>query len=94
MAANPDPYTGPPRDTIKLGYIDPLSGAFVQERWTPVCSISNLPSTIYATLEGCALGKKFEVVSYDDKLQPAEALIALNSLIDQNCPSSTPNVPG
>jgi branched-chain amino acid transport system substrate-binding protein len=36
--------------------------------------------------KGGALGKKFEVITFDDKLQPAEALIALNSATDQRLP--------
>ena len=35
---------------------------------------------------GGALGRKFELVPFDDKLQPAEALIALKSMTDQNIP--------
>jgi branched-chain amino acid transport system substrate-binding protein len=52
-------------ETIKIGYIDPFSGAFAS---------------------GGALGKKFELVTFDDKLQPAEALIAFKSVTDQNLP--------
>ncbi|HEY7580298.1 MAG TPA: branched-chain amino acid ABC transporter substrate-binding protein, partial [Acetobacteraceae bacterium] len=36
--------------------------------------------------KGGALGKKFELVTFDDKMQPAEALIALKSVTDQNLP--------
>src|SRR3977135_3200202 len=35
---------------------------------------------------GGVLGKKYELVPFDDKLQPAEALIALKSMTDQNIP--------
>ena len=35
---------------------------------------------------GPPLGKKFELVTFDDKLQPSEALIALKSITDQNIP--------
>ena len=40
----------------------------------------------YINAKGGALGKKFELVTFDDKLQPAEALIALKSVTDQNLP--------
>ena len=40
----------------------------------------------YINDKGGALGKKFELVTFDDKLQPAEALIALKSVTDQNLP--------
>ena len=69
-------------DTIKLGYIDPLSGAFAQQGDASLQHLAYLIDRINA--EGGALGKKFEIVAYDSKLQPAEALIALNSIIDQN----------
>ena len=36
--------------------------------------------------KGGALGKQFEIVTFDDKLQPAEAIIALKSVTDQNIP--------
>ncbi len=74
--------TGFAEDTIKIGYIDPLSGAFAQQGDASLQHLAYLIDRINA--EGGALGKKFEIVSYDSKLQPAEALIALNSIIDQN----------
>ena len=40
----------------------------------------------YINAKGGALGKKFELVTFDDKLQPAEALIAFKSVTDQNLP--------
>ena len=40
----------------------------------------------YVNGKGGALGKKFELVTFDDKLQPSEALIALKSVTDQNIP--------
>jgi branched-chain amino acid transport system substrate-binding protein len=74
--------TGLAEDTIKLGYIDPLSGAFAQQGDASLQHFAYLIDKINA--EGGALGRKFEIVPYDSKLQPAEALIALNSIIDQN----------
>src|SRR3978361_60462 len=72
------------QDTIKLGYIDPLSGAFAQQGDASLQHFAYLLDIINA--EGGALGRKFEIVPYDSKLQPAEALIALNSIIDKNIP--------
>ena len=71
-------------DTIKLGYIDPLSGAFAQQGDASLQHFAYLIDLINA--EGGALGRKFEIVPYDSKLQPAEALIALNSITDRNIP--------
>ena len=68
-------------DTIKIGFIDPFSGAFAAG------GDANLKQTQfildYVNAKGGALGKKFEVITFDDKLQPSEALIALNSVTDQ-----------
>lgn len=71
-------------DPIRIGYIDPLSGAFAQQGDASLQHFAYLIDRINA--EGGALGRKFEIVSYDSKLQPAEALIALNDIIDKNIP--------
>src|SRR3954469_11730165 len=70
--------------TIKIGYIDPFSGAFAAGGDTSLKQFQFIVDNINA--RGGALGKKFELVTFDDKLQPAEALIALKSVIDQNLP--------
>jgi branched-chain amino acid transport system substrate-binding protein len=71
-------------DTIKIGYVDPLSGAFAQQGDASLKHFAYLLDRVNA--EGGALGKRFEIVSYDSKLQPSEALIALKSITDQNIP--------
>lgn len=71
-------------DTIKIGYVDPLSGTFAQQGDASLKHFAYLLDIINAS--GGALGKKFELVPYDSKLQPAEALIALKSITDQNIP--------
>ena len=71
-------------DTIKIGYIDPFSGAFAQGGDASLKMFQFVLD--YINDKGGALGKKFELVTFDDKLQPAEALIALKSVIDQNLP--------
>jgi branched-chain amino acid transport system substrate-binding protein len=71
-------------DTIKVGYVDPFSG--------PFASGGDEFLKVFAFIidkqnaKGGALGKKFELVPFDDKLQPAEALIALKNITDQNIP--------
>ena len=71
-------------DTIKIAYVDPFSG--------PFASGGDEFLKIFKVLfdrqnaKGGALGKKFELVPFDDKLQPAEALIALKNITDQNIP--------
>ena len=71
-------------DTIKIGYIDPFSGAFAQGGDASLKMFQFILD--YINNKGGALGKKFELVTFDDKLQPAEALIALKSVTDQNLP--------
>ncbi len=74
----------PPMDTIKIGYIDPFSGAFAAGGDASLKMFQFILD--YINAKGGALGKKFELVTFDDKLQPAEALIALKSITDQNLP--------
>lgn len=71
-------------DTIKIGYIDPFSGPFAATGNNFLKVFTYVLEKI--NVEGGPLGKKFELVTFDDKLQPAEALIALKSVTDQNLP--------
>ena len=71
-------------DTIKIGYIDPFSGAFAAGGDAGLKTFQFILD--YINAKGGPLGKKFELVTFDDKLQPAEALIALKSITDQNIP--------
>src|SRR3954447_23985221 len=71
-------------DTIKIGFIAPFSGAFAAngDAW-----LKMLTYAMNKTNErGGTLGKKFELVTFDDKITPSEALIALKSITDQNIP--------
>ncbi len=72
------------QDTIKIGYIDPFSGPFASGGDEFLKVFAYIVAKVNA--DGGALGKKFEIVSFDDKLQPAEALIALKNITDQNIP--------
>ena len=71
-------------DTIKIGYVDPFSGPFASGGDEFLKVFGYILQKVNA--DGGALGKKFELVPFDDKLQPAEALIALKSITDQNIP--------
>lgn len=71
-------------DTIKIAYIDPLSGPFASSGDEFLKVLQFFLAKVNA--QGGALGKKFEIVPFDDKLQPAEALIALKNATDQNIP--------
>jgi branched-chain amino acid transport system substrate-binding protein len=71
-------------DTIKVAYVDPLSGPFASGGDEFLKVFGYILAKVNA--DGGALGKKFEIVPFDDKLQPAEALIALKTITDQNIP--------
>src|SRR3954447_7545075 len=71
-------------DTIKIAYIDPFSGPFASGGDEFLKVFAYILEKVNA--EGGALGKKFELVPFDDKLQPSEALIALKSATGQNIP--------
>ncbi len=72
------------QDTIKIAYVDPFSGPFASGGDEFLKIFKVLFDRVNA--HGGALGKKFELVPFDDKLQPAEALIALQNITDQNIP--------
>lgn len=71
-------------DTIKIGYIDPFSGPFAQSGEQFLQVLNYIVDDINARMP--PLQKKFEIVTFDDKLQPSEALIALKRITDQNIP--------
>ncbi len=69
-------------DTIKVANIDPYSGTFAAQGDVGLKVLNYIVEGVNA--KGGALGRKFEMVAFDSKFQPAEALIALKSVIDQN----------
>ena len=71
-------------DTIQIAFIAPFSGPFAPQgdAWLKMLQYSLAP----VNASGGALGKKFELVTFDDKVQPAEALIALSAATDKNIP--------
>src|ERR1700722_16503551 len=71
-------------ETIKIAYVDPFSGPFASGGDEFLKIFKVLFDRINA--QGGALGRQFESVPFDDKLQPSEALIALQTITDQNIP--------
>src|ERR1700754_742753 len=71
-------------ETIKLAYTDPFSGPFASGGDEFLKNFQYIIARKNAA--GGPLGRKYELVPFDDKLQPAEALIALKSMTDQNIP--------
>jgi branched-chain amino acid transport system substrate-binding protein len=70
--------------TIKIAYTDPLSGPFAQVGDANLKQMQYIIDHINA--KGGALGRKFELVPFDNKSQPSDALIALKTATDQNMP--------
>lgn len=71
-------------DTIKIGYSEALSGVFAQVGDQGIKSIQYAIDGVNA--RGGVLGKKLELVPFDNKGQPAEALITLQKMLDENLP--------
>lgn len=70
--------------TIKIMYTDPLSGPFAQVGDQNLQQFKYILD--YINGRGGAVGRKFEIVSFDNKSQPSEALLALKAATDQNMP--------
>ena len=70
--------------TIKIAYTDPLSGPFAQVGDQNLQQLKYIIDWING--RGGALGRKFELVAFDNKSQPSDALLALKSATDQNMP--------
>ena len=67
--------------TIKIAYIDPLSGAFANIGEAGLKHFQAMADEINA--KGGVLGKKIEIVPFDNKVSPQEALNQLKRVIDQ-----------
>ena len=69
-------------DTIKLGLIEPLSGAFAYQGNSGVHMFQMLIEDINAK-GGVLGGAKLELVAFDNKGSPQESLLALKQVVDQ-----------
>jgi branched-chain amino acid transport system substrate-binding protein len=70
-------------ETIKIGYIDPLSGPFAN---VGQHGLRELQLVVEGINErgGVLDGTSFEIVALDGKANPQESLIAFRQLVDQN----------
>jgi branched-chain amino acid transport system substrate-binding protein len=72
---------GAQAQTVKIGFIDPLSGLMAPvgqnqlNSWKYIADIANQ--------KNWAGGPKFEIVGFDNKLSPQESLTVLKQIIDQ-----------
>src|SRR5204863_5389649 len=68
------------QDTFKIAYIDPLSGGGASIGEVGLKTFQFLAEEINA--KGGVLGKKLEIVGYDNKLNPQESLVQVQKAID------------
>lgn len=69
-------------DTIKIGYIDPLSGPFANVGAHGLRELQLVVEEINRR-GGVMGGREFEIVPLDGKANPQESLIAFRQLVDQ-----------
>ena len=67
-------------DTIKIAYIDPLSGPGATVGEVGLKTFQFLAEELNA--KGGAAGKKFEIIGYDNKTNPQESLIQAQKAVD------------
>src|SRR6516225_7506093 len=68
------------QDTVRIGYVDPLSGGGASIGEVGVKTFQFMADEINA--KGGVLGKKLEIVPYDNKLNPQESLVQVQKAID------------
>ena len=68
------------QDTLKIGWIDPLSGGGASVGERDLKTFQFLADELNA--KGGVLGKKVEIVPFDNKLNPQESLIQAQKAID------------
>jgi branched-chain amino acid transport system substrate-binding protein len=69
-------------DTIRIGYSEALSGVFAQVGDQGIKSIQYAIDGVNA--RGGVLGKQLELVAFDNKGQPSDALITMQKMLDEN----------
>src|ERR1700757_3332917 len=68
------------QETLKIGYIDPLSGGGASVGEVGLKTFQYLADQINA--KGGVLGMKLEVIGYDNKVNPQESLVQVQKAID------------
>ncbi len=70
-------------DTIKIGFIDPLSGPFASTGTNGLAQFQFAVDQLVNQKGGVLGGKKFEIVPYDNKISPKESLVQLKRAIGE-----------
>ncbi len=71
-------------ETIKMAFIEPFSGNLAEIGDADLKDYNFILG--YINAKGGALGRKFELVTFDSKMQPADALLALKLATDRDIP--------
>ncbi|MFU8863861.1 MAG: branched-chain amino acid ABC transporter substrate-binding protein [Rhodobacterales bacterium] len=70
-------------DTVKIAFIDPLSGPFAATGTNGLHQFQFAVEKLVNEQGGVLGGTKFEILSYDNKTSPQESLVQLQVAIDQ-----------
>lgn len=70
-------------DTIKIAYINSMSGTFAFQGEEQL-KVFNAAADMINAQGGVLGGRKFEIVTFDDKANPQEALVVLKQVTDQD----------
>ncbi len=68
-------------DTLKIGYVDPLSGGGASIGQIGLDQLHFIADTVNA--KGGVLGSKIEIIAYDNKLSPQASLVQVQKAIDE-----------
>jgi branched-chain amino acid transport system substrate-binding protein len=68
-------------DTIKIGYVDPLSGGGASIGQIGLNQLRFIADAVNA--KGGVMGKKVEIIAYDNKLNPQVSLVQVQKAIDE-----------
>lgn len=68
-------------DTLKIGYVDPLSGGGAAAGQIGLNQLKYIADEVNA--KGGVLGKQVEIIPYDNKLDPQVTLVQVQKAIDQ-----------
>lgn len=69
-------------DTVKIAFIDPLSGSMANVGENELATLTYLVNQVNAR-GGVLGGQKLEIVSFDNKLSPQETLVAMKNVHDR-----------
>ena len=70
-------------ETVKIAFIDPLSGAFAPSGTMGLSESTHAADYLVNSKGGVLGGQKMEIIGFDNKISPKESLIQLQVVIDQ-----------